>query len=87
MKIENRIEENDEHSYKIGILNQNSNSGLFRVDPWIYWVFSLPWSSSVEEPQNLCKKRKNRSEKREKNEEQLREKESKDFDPKASTSN
>jgi len=27
------------------------------VDPWIDWVFSLPWSSSMEEQQNLCKKK------------------------------
>ena len=34
MKIKNRIEEKDEQ-YKIEILNQNSNSTLLRVDPWI----------------------------------------------------
>ena len=36
MKIENRIEEKDEHSHKLEILNQNSNSALLNVDPWIY---------------------------------------------------
>ena len=35
MKIKNRIEEHDEHSHKLEILNQNSNSALFGVDPWI----------------------------------------------------
>jgi len=35
MKIKNRIEENNEHSYKLEILNQNSNSTLNGVDPWI----------------------------------------------------
>ena len=42
MKIENRIEEKDEHSQRLEILNQNSNSTLFGVDPWIDEVFSLP---------------------------------------------
>jgi len=28
MKIENRIEKKDEHSHKIEIINQNSNSNL-----------------------------------------------------------
>jgi len=35
MKVENKIEERDEHSHRIEILNQNSNSALLRVDPWI----------------------------------------------------
>jgi len=35
MKIENRIEEKDEHSQKLEILNQNSKSALLEVDPWI----------------------------------------------------
>ena len=35
MKIKNRIEEKDEHSHKLEILNQNSNSALLGVDPWI----------------------------------------------------
>ena len=34
MKAENRIIEKDEHSHKIKILNQNSNSILLGVDPW-----------------------------------------------------
>ena len=58
MKIENRIEEEeDEHSHKIEILNQNSNSALLGLDPWIDCLFSLPWSSPVEEQQNLFKKK------------------------------
>ena len=60
MKIENRIEEKDEHSHKLEILNQNSNSALLGVDPWIDWVFSLPWSSPMEKYQNLCKKKEER---------------------------
>ena len=36
MKIENRIEEEDEHSKKIEILNQNSNSDFLGLDPWIH---------------------------------------------------
>ena len=35
MKIENRIEEKDGHSHRLEILNQNSNSSLLGVDPWI----------------------------------------------------
>jgi len=35
MKIKNRIEEKDEHSQRLEILNKNSNLALFRVDPWI----------------------------------------------------
>ena len=35
MKIANRIEEKDEHSQRLEILNQNSNSALHGVDPWI----------------------------------------------------
>jgi len=35
MKIEKRIEEKDEHSHKLEILNQNSNSAFLGVDPWI----------------------------------------------------
>ena len=35
MKIENRIEEKDEHSQKLEILNQNLNLALLAVDPWI----------------------------------------------------
>jgi len=35
MKIENRIEEKDEHSQILEILNQNSNPALLGVDPWI----------------------------------------------------
>jgi len=57
MKIENRMEEKDEHSHIIKILNQNSNSVLFGVDPSIDWVFRLSWSPPVEEPRNLCKKK------------------------------
>jgi len=57
MKIKNKIEEKDEHSYKIEILNQHSNLALLGVNPWIDWVFSLPWSSLVEEPRNFCKKK------------------------------
>jgi len=33
MKIENRIEEKDEHSPRLEILNHNSNSALLGVDP------------------------------------------------------
>jgi len=35
MKIENMIEEKDEHSQRLETLNQNSNSILLGVDPWI----------------------------------------------------
>ena len=35
MKIENRIIEKDEHPERLEILNQNSNSVLLRVNPWI----------------------------------------------------
>ena len=57
MKIENRIEEKVEHSHLLKILDHNSNLVLLGVDPSIDWVFSLPWSSLVEKPQNLCKKK------------------------------
>jgi len=33
MIIKNRIEEKDEHSHRLEILNQNSNSTLLGVDP------------------------------------------------------
>jgi len=42
MKIENKIEEKDEQLQKLEILNQNSNSTLLRVNPWIDELFSLP---------------------------------------------
>jgi len=42
MKIKNRIEEKDDHSHRLEILNQNSNSVLLGVDPWIDCVFILP---------------------------------------------
>ena len=54
---------------KIGLkkkwtFTQNTNTkpklkliALLGVDPWIDWVFSLPWSSPVEEQRNLCKKK------------------------------
>ena len=58
MKIENRIEEKDEHSQRLEISNKNSNSALLGVDPWIDWVFSLPRSSPVEKPRSLWKKNK-----------------------------
>ena len=78
MKTKYRIEEKDEHSHRIEILNQNSNFFLLGVDPWIDWVFSLPWSSPVKESNEICaRKRKNISEKRKKNEKQLRKKEKK----------
>jgi len=67
------------------ILNQNSNSTLLGQDPWIDWLFSLPWLSPVEEQQNLCKKGEEQSWKEEENEEQLREKEREEFDPKTCT--
>jgi len=35
MKSENSIEEKDEHSQRLQILNQISNSALLGVDPWI----------------------------------------------------
>ena len=71
MKIKNHIEEKYEHSHIIEILNQNSNSALLRVDPWIDWVFK--WKNH-----KICaRKRKNNSEKRKKNEEQLRERKKK----------
>ena len=35
MKIENRIGDKDENSQRLEILNQNSNSALLEVDPWI----------------------------------------------------
>ena len=57
MKIKNRIEEEEEEAHKIEILIQNSNSVLLGVYPWIDWLFSLPWSSPVEEQWNLCKKK------------------------------
>ena len=53
MKIENRIGDKDENSQRLEILNQNSNSALLEVDPWIDEVFSLPWSSPMENPQNF----------------------------------
>ena len=49
MKIKNRIEEEDEHSHIIEILNQNSSSVLFGGDPYIDCLFHLPWSSPMEE--------------------------------------
>ena len=48
------------------ILNQNSNSTLLGQDPWIDWLFSLPWLSPVEEQQNLCKKKEEQKWKKEK---------------------
>ena len=57
MKIKNRIKEKDEHSHRTEILNQNSNLALLGMDSRIDWVFSIPWSSLVEETWNLCKKR------------------------------
>ena len=42
MKIKNRIEEKDEHSQRLEILNQNSNLALLGVHLWIDEVFSLP---------------------------------------------
>ena len=35
MKNENRIEEKEEHSQRIEKPNQDSNSALLGVDPWI----------------------------------------------------
>ena len=35
MKINNRIEEKDEYSQRLEILNQNSNSALLGVNSWI----------------------------------------------------
>ena len=35
MKNENRIEEKEEHSQRVEKPNQNSNSVLLGVDPWI----------------------------------------------------
>jgi len=35
MKIKNRIEEKDEHSERLEILNKNSNLALLGVDPLI----------------------------------------------------
>ena len=35
MKNKNMIEEKEEHSQRVEILNQNSNSALLGVDPWI----------------------------------------------------
>jgi len=35
MKNKNRIEENEEHSQRVEISNQNSNLALLGVDPWI----------------------------------------------------
>jgi len=35
MKNENRIEEKGEHSQRVEISNQDSNSALLGVDPWI----------------------------------------------------
>ena len=52
MKIENKIEEKDEQLQKLEILNQNSNSTLLRVNPWIDELFSLPWSTPMEKPRN-----------------------------------
>jgi len=42
MKIESRVEEKDEHSQRLEILNQNSNLALLGVHLWIDEVFSLP---------------------------------------------
>jgi len=73
MKIENRIEEKDEHWQRLEILNQNSNSALVGVDPWIDEVFSLPWSSPMEKAQNFVQENgKTKVKKRKKNEEQSR---------------
>ena len=72
MKIKNRIEEKDEHSQRLEILNQNSNSALLGVDPWIDEVFSLPWSSPTEKLQNCVQEMEEKKWKK-KNEEQLRE--------------
>jgi len=33
MKIKNRIQEKDEHSQRLEIVNQNSNSALLGMDP------------------------------------------------------
>jgi len=42
MKIGNRIEEKDEHSQRLEMLNHDSNSTLLGMDPWIDEVFNLP---------------------------------------------
>jgi len=86
MKIENRIEGKDEHSHRIEILNKNSNLALLAEDPWIDWVFSLPWSSPVEEKQNLCKKKEEQEWIEEEEWKTIeRKRERKEFDPKACT--
>ena len=56
MKDENMIEEKEEHSQRVEISNLDSNLALLVVDPWIDSLFSPPWSSPIEKPQNLCKK-------------------------------
>jgi len=45
-----------EHSQRVEKPNQDSNSALLGVDPWIDLFFSPPWSSPMEKPRNLCKK-------------------------------
>ena len=85
MKIENRIEEEDEHSKKIEILNQNSNSDFLGLDPWIHWVFSFNDHHQWKSNKIRARKEKNKIEERKKNEEHLREKEIKEFDPKTYT--
>ena len=68
-------EEEDEHSHRIKILDQNSSSALLELDSWIDWLFSLPWLSLVRKSKKIrARKEKNKDEERKKNEEQLREK-------------
>ena len=52
MKIENKIEEKDEHSRRLEILNQNSNVALLGVDHWIDYFFSPPWSLPMKKSSN-----------------------------------
>ena len=85
MKIKNRIEEKDEHSHKLEILNQNSNSALLGVDPWIDWMFSLPWSSPVEEPQNFVQEKRTKVKRGRRMKKIWEKKNRKEFDLKACT--
>jgi len=83
MITDNKIEEKNEHSQRLEILNQNSNVALFRVILGLIKFLAFHDHHQWKCHEIFARERKNKSEKRKKNEEQLREKERKEFDPKA----
>ena len=76
MKVE------EEHSQRLEILNQNSNSALLGVDPLIDGVFSLPWSSPIEKATNIVQENGIKEVKRAR---RMKNSWEKKFDPKACT--